>query len=318
MDYTTRVCLEGTIMRKFLVASGLLGAAGLIMFWLLTAPRTIAAGELPDGDADPVRGKYVFYTSGCASCHAAPGAKGDEKFKLGGGLGLKTPFGTFYAPNISPDKTHGIGGWSTAQFVNAVMRGVSPGGRHYYPAFPYLSYQRMKISDVVDLKAFIDTLPPVTSDAPPHNLPLLYRLRRGLGLWKLLFMDDAPFTPIPGASTQVNRGAYLTNGPGHCGECHTPRNLLGGPQTGWAFSGGPAPEGKGNIPNITPHKQGIGDWSSEDIVIALKTGLLPDYDTFGGSMVLVQENMANLTAADREAIAAYLKTIPPKPSRWKK
>ena len=305
-------------MRKFLIASCLLGVTGAAVFWLLTMPRTIAADDLPDHGGDLAKGEYIFHAAGCASCHAAPGAKGEDKLRLSGGLGLKSPFGTFVVPNISTDKTHGIGGWTTVQFVNAVMRGVSPDGRHYYPAFPYLSYQRMTLTDVLDLKAFIDTLPAVASDAPAHDLPVLLQFRRGLGLWKALFMDYAPFSPIPGAGPQVNRGAYLVNGPGHCGECHTPRNLLGGPDTEWAFSGGPAPEGKKFMPNITPHSQGIGDWSIRDITIALETGLLPDFETFGGVMTSVQENMAKLTAEDREAIAAYLKSLPSKPSRWKK
>ena len=193
-------------MRRFLVGLIVLAAIGAIVFWVLTGPQTIAASALPTAGGDVDKGKYVFFASGCASCHAAPGAKGEDKFKLGGGLALKTPFGTFYAPNISPDKEHGIGGWTTAEFVNAVMRGVSPGGDHYYPSFPYLSYQRMDVVDVVDLKAFMDTLPFVTNDAPSHDLPLPFQLRRGLGLWKLLFMDNAPFSPIPGASAQVNRG----------------------------------------------------------------------------------------------------------------
>ena len=304
-------------MRKLLIALCLLGALGLVAFWLLTAPQTIAAGNLPGDSGDPARGEYVFYASGCASCHAAPGAKGDDKLTLAGGLAFKTPFGTFYAPNISPDRDHGIGGWTTAQFVNAVMRGVSPAGSHYCPACPYLSYQRMTVADVVDLKAFMDTLPPSANDGPPHDLPLPFRLRRGLGLWKALFMDYASFAP-PGADAQVNRGAYLVTGPGHCGECHSPRNILGGPEAGWAFSGGPEPEGKSFFPNITPHEDGIGDWSAGDIAAALKTGILPDYDTFGGSMIPVQENMAKLTDEDRAAIAAYLKTLPPRPSRWKK
>jgi len=164
----------------------------------------------------------------------------------------------------------------------------------------------------------IDTLPAATNDAPAHDLPVLFRLRRGLGLWKALYMDYAPFTPIPGADSQVNRGAYLVTGPGHCGECHTPRDLLGGPDADWAFSGSPAPEEKDSVPNITPHEDGIGDWSVRDITIALELGLLPGFDTFGGVMIPVQENMAKLTAEDREAIAAYLKSLPPKPSRWKK
>jgi mono/diheme cytochrome c family protein len=198
------------------------------------------------------------------------------------------------------------------------MRGVAPDGSHYYPAFPYMSYQRMKLTDVIDLKAFIDTLPAVASDAPPHDLPLPFRLRRGLGLWKALFMDYAPFTPLPGGDEELNRGAYLVTGPGHCGECHTPRNLLGGPEAERAYSGGPEPDGEGTVPNITSHQNGIGGWSIKDITIALKTGLLPEFETFGGSMIAVQENMAELTDADREAIAVYLKSLPPKPSRWKK
>ena len=302
-------------MRKLLIASCLLGATGAFVFWLLTTPKTIAAEDLPDHAVDPVRGEYVFYISGCASCHAAPGAKGDDKLKLSGGLGLKSPFGTFVVPNISTDKTHGIGGWTPLQFVNAVMRGVSPEGSHYYPAFPYMSYQRMELTDVLDLKAFMDTLPAVAGDAPPHDLPLPFRLRRGLGLWKALYMDYAPFTPLPGADPQLNRGAYLVTGPGHCGECHTPRDRFGGPDTDWAFSGSPAPESKDDVPNITPHEDGIGDWSVEDIASALKTGILPDFDTFGGAMIPVQENLAELTDADRAAIAAYLKSLPPIPSR---
>jgi mono/diheme cytochrome c family protein len=305
-------------MRKLLIASGLCLAAGAAVFWLVTMPRIIAADALPDHRADPTRGRYIFHEAGCGSCHAVPGAKGEDKLLLSGGLALKTPFGIFHAPNISPDPAHGIGGWTDLEFVNAVMRGVSPDGRHYYPAFPYLSYQRMALTDVLDLKAFMDTLPVAATAAPGHDLSLPFRWRRGLGLWKFLFMDYQPFTPIPGADAQVNRGAYLVNGPGHCGECHTPRNLLGGPERDWAFAGAPDPEGKDPVPNITPHADGIAAWSARDIESALATGLLPEFETFGGAMILVQENMAELTAEDRAAIAAYLKSLPPKPSRWKK
>ncbi len=305
-------------MRKFLWALGILGVAGVLVFWFLTKPNTITSAQLPGVPGNQEKGSYIFYASGCASCHSAPGAKGEEKLKLGGGRSFKTPFGTFIAPNISTDRSHGIGGWSKVQFVNAVMRGVAPDNSHYYPAFPYMSYQRMKISDVVDLKAFMDTLPAVDTPSRPHELPLLFRLRRGLGLWKMLYMDYQPFSPLPGAGDQINRGAYLVTGPGHCGECHTPRNILGGPETDWAFSGGPEPDGKGTIPNITPHDQGIRSWSLDDIASALKTGFLPEYETFGGTMILVQESMAKLTGGDLAAIAAYLKSLPPKPSRWRK
>ena len=292
-----------------LLAVGLAAAAGL---WLLSAPMTVAAENLPEHQGDAARGEDVFYAAGCNSCHTAEGAEGDEKLLLGGGLALKTPFGTFYAPNISPSPD-GIGGWSDADFVNAVMRGVSPEGAHYYPAFPYLSYQRMTVEDVLDLKAFIDTLPPVAGEAPAHQLPLLFRLRRGIGIWKRRYMGEAPFMPDMTADPLLNRGAYLVTGPGHCGECHTPRDMLGGPIQARAFAGGAAPEGDKTVPNITPGPGGIGDWSTGDIETALRTGLLPDFETFGGAMVHVQENMAKLTDEDREAIALYLKALPPLP-----
>lgn len=282
--------------------------------WVATAPVTIAADELPGHAADAERGRYVFLVGGCANCHAAPDAEGEAEFLLGGGGALKTPFGVFYAPNISPHPD-GIGGWTELDFVNAMMRGVSPGGRHYYPAFPYFSYRRMAFQDVLDLKAFLDTLPPVEGSAPAHDLPLLFAIRRGIGVWKLLYMDDAPLLPDPAATRQLNRGAYLVNGPGHCGECHTPRDALGGPIAERAFAGGRAPEGDGTVPNITPHPDGIGDWSIDDLEAAFRTGFLPDFETFGGAMVDVQKNLARLTDEDREAIALYLNSLPPIPDQ---
>ncbi len=305
-------------MRKTLFAVGLLGIIGLLVFWVLTIPQVIGPKELPEQAGDRKKGRYNFYASGCASCHSAPGAKGDDKLKLAGGRSFKSPFGTFFAPNISTHKKQGIGGWTNIQFVNAVMRGVSADGTHLYPSFPYMSYQRMKISDVVDIKAFMDTLPASPKNSLPHDLPLPFRWRRGLGLWKLLFMNFQPFTPDPDVTDQVNRGAYLVNGPGHCSECHTTRNILGGPVTDLAFAGAPEPSGKGTIPNITPHKEGIGSWTQDEISTALKTGFLPEYETFGGSMIAVQENMSKLSNDDLAAIAAYLKSLPPKPTQPKK
>lgn len=305
-------------MKRILIALGLLGLAGFATFWLLTEPKTIAATSLSSVRGNLVKGEYIFFASGCASCHAAPDAKGKDKLELGGGRSFKTAFGTFFAPNISPDIKTGIGSWTPLQFVNAVMRGVSPDGAHYYPAFPFMSYQRMKLADVLDLKAFMDTLPVVAQVSKAHDLPLPFRLRRGLGLWKLLYMDYAPFVPLENVSDKINRGAYLVNGPGHCSECHTPRNIIGGPDTSRAFAGAPEPDGKGSVPNITPHKDGIGSWPEDEIAIALKTGLLPEFENFGGSMIAVQENMAKLSDEDLDAIAAYLKYIPAKASRKKK
>jgi mono/diheme cytochrome c family protein len=259
----------------------------------------------------------MFYAGGCSSCHAAPATdkcddrKTKEDLKLVGGRCLKTEFGTFYVPNITPDKESGIGGWSTDDFINAMTRGVSPKGYNYYPAFPYASYQHMTRSDLVDLKAFLDTLPAAPSKVPDHELQFPYNIRAGLSLWKALYLDGKTFEPDPSKSAQINRGAYLVEGPGHCGECHTPRGALGAMLQDSKLSGARNPEGRGATPNLTPHSTGLGDWSEKDIAYALETGLTPDGDALGGAMGKVQENLAKLTQEDREAIAAYLKSLPP-------
>lgn len=303
-------------MRKRLLTLVAGAAVASVASWILTEPATISARELPSHIPDVVNGKRMFHAGGCSSCHAAPGSQ--DRTRLAGGLALKTPFGTFYAPNVSPDPDSGIGGWTQLQFVNAVMRGVSPSGSHYYPVFPYTSYQRMTFEDVLDLKAYMDNLPAVKSQVPGHDLPLPFRLRRALGLWKLLYFDERQFTPNPTASAEINRGAYLVNGAGHCGECHTPRNLIGGPDKSRAFSGGPAPDGDGIVPNITPDPTGIGSWTIDDLVSAFEFGFTPSLDTLGGSMASVQRNLAELPSSDRLAIAAYLKSVPPVKSAPKK
>ena len=302
------------MVRKLIVAVIGIGIFAAVGLWLFTAPRALSAADVPPHTGDPVHGEQVFWAGGCASCHAAENAGGDERLLLGGGLALNTPFGTFRVPNISTDPTHGIGAWTTLDFVNAMKRGVAPGGVHLYPAFPYTSYQRMTFEDIIDLKAFLDTLPAVATPNQSHALSFPYNVRRGLGLWQLLYVDSRTFLPDAEASDQVNRGAYLVLGPGHCGECHTPRGFDGGLDWSRAFAGGPTPEGEGRIPNITPHTDGIGSWSETDIVAFLESGFTPDFDSAGRQMADVVKNMAMLPAEDRAAIAAYLKTIAPLPS----
>ena len=282
--------------------------------WFLTAADPLTAADLPRHEPDVANGERMFYAGGCTSCHAAPGARGEDKLHLAGGLGLTSPFGTFRVPNISPDPESGIGGWSDLDFVNAVMRGVSPDGGHYYPSFPYPSYARMRIEDVLDMKAFIDTLPAVRSTVAGHDLAFPYSIRRGVGVWKRLNMHPGPVVALAGADPEIARGQYLVEGPGHCGECHTPRDALGGARLQQWLAGAPNPEGRGTIPNITPHADGIARWSTGDIAYSLETGFKPDFDSFGGSMVAVQDNMAKLPAEDRAAIAAYLKAVPPLPN----
>jgi mono/diheme cytochrome c family protein len=305
------------MLRKLLLLVLVLITAGAGAFWLLTTPRTLAAGDLPAHDPDLANGEAMFWAGGCESCHAAQGATGAEVLKLGGGQALKTPFGTFRAPNISPDTNHGIGRWSVLDFVNAMKLGIAPGGRHLYPAFPYTSYQRMRIEDLLDLKAFLDTLPAVATPSLPHELPFPLTIRRGIGLWQLLYVNGKTFVPDPARSAELNRGAYLVEGPAHCGECHTPRNLIGGPDLARAYGGGPAPEGEGKIPNITPDATGLADWSKDDVATLLETGFKPDFDSVGGSMAAVVRNTAKLAPADRQAIAAYVLSLPPVDSQAK-
>jgi mono/diheme cytochrome c family protein len=229
--------------------------------------------------------------------------------RLGGGLALGSPFGTFYPPNISPDLADGIGRWSESDFIRAMKQGVSPAGTHYFPAFPYTSYRLAEIDDLRDLFAYLKTLPRVEGRSRDHDLPFPFNIRRNVGIWKRLFMDEGPFVPDRSRSAQWNRGAYLVNGFGHCAECHSPRNLLGGIIRGQRFAGGPNPDGEGWVPNIT--QKGLASWSEQDIADFLETGDMPEGDTASGAMRAVIKNLAQLSAEDRAAMAAYLKSLPP-------
>jgi mono/diheme cytochrome c family protein len=302
-------------MRRGVAALAALIVAGVAAFWVATMPRGLPASEIAAlGPGDPAKGETWFWAGGCAGCHAAAKAEGEERLKLGGGQALATPFGRFVVPNISNDPDDGIGKWSAGDLANAMLKGVTPGGQHLYPAFPYPSYARMKPADVADLRAYLATLPAVAGRQPGHELRFPFAFRRGIGLWKLAFLRSGPVVAVDGADPVVARGQYLVEGPGHCGECHTPRNFAGGLDLGRWLAGAPNPAGKGRVPNITPGEGGIGEWSAEDIAYFLETGFTPDYDSVGGSMVEVQANMAMLGGDDRAAIAAYLKAVPPQAS----
>jgi len=302
-------------MRRILYAGAALAVVAGAAGWLLTAASPLGASALSGlQPGDAARGESVFWAGGCTSCHAKPGTEGDAQLELGGGLELRSDFGTFVAPNISPHPTDGIGSWSELNFANAMMRGVAPDGSHYYPAFPYTSYARMSEQDVVDLFAFIKTLPSVEGKTKGHDLSFPFSVSRGIGLWKLRYFSSDPVVELPkDADPKVLRGQYLVEGPGHCGECHTPRDFGGGHDLSQWLAGAPSMEGNGRIPNITPSKDGIGDWSESDIAYYLESGFTPEFDSAGGEMAKVVRNMAKLTPEDREAIAAYLKAIPAKP-----
>jgi mono/diheme cytochrome c family protein len=301
-----------------LIAAGILVAA-LAVVWLLTLPATVPASALPAYTPNVDNGRTMFNAGGCASCHATPAGDPDkvDRTRLGGGLALKSPFGTFYVPNISPDPSDGIGEWSEANFVTALWKGTSPWGKNLFPAFPYTSYQNMALADMRDLFAYLKTLSPVTGRTRRHDLMFPFNLRRLVGVWKLLFLHDGTFAPDPSQSAQWNRGAYLVNGPGHCAECHSPRNFLGAIVESQRFAGGPSPDGKSFVPNITPvglqhwSKDDIA-WSQSDIASFLESGMDPSGDYAGDVMAEVIRNISLLDTADRAAIAAYIVSLPPR------
>lgn len=258
---------------------------------------------------DARRGEYVARLAGCHSCHTDPKRKDAP---LAGGVALTSPFGTFRAPNVTPDRETGIGGWSDADFVRAMTQGIAPDGRHYYPAFPYTSYTRMTERDLLDLKAYLDTVKPVRHAVPTHALRFPYNLRFALAAWKWVYFKPATYMPDPQQTGAWNRGAYLVTGPAHCGECHTARNFLGATIEQHALAGTKSgPDGK-RAPNITPHrKDGIGLWSADDMVEFLKTGKVPYGEDVGSPM---EEVIANSTShwnsADLKAVAEYLRSLP--------
>src|SRR6266700_131907 len=293
--------------RRIFLAALVAGAAALGVYWWLTATPIVLAVTAPAHKPDPANGLTTFNAGGCSSCHAVPGQP--DRLRLGGGLAVPSPFGTFYVPNISPDPVDVIGRWTEADFVSAVTRGISPTGFYYFPAFPYTSYRHAKVEDVRDLFAYLKTLGPVSGKVRDHDVPFPFNGRRNIGIWKLMFMDGKPLMPDAARSPSWNRGAYLANSLGHCAECHSPRNLLGGIITAQRFAGGPNPEGEGWVPNIT--EKGLREWSEKDIAYFLETGQTPDGDTAGGAMVRVIKNTSQLTPEDRAAIAEYFKSLPP-------
>jgi len=249
------------------------------------------------------RGEYVFDLGGCASCHT-------KDQSLAGGVELVTPFGTFYGPNISPDFQYGIGGWTDNEFIKAMREGVSPEGEHYYPAFPYTSYINMSKEDLIDLKAYLDAQDPVSESSLSHAVSFPFNQRRLLGLWKSINTTE-PWAPDPNQDANWNRGSYLANGPGHCTQCHTPRNLIGGLNSSTGMVGNEqGPEGENVPPLLDVNKLAFGNWSEEDIAFALEIGMTPEGDFLGGSMSHVLENTTGkMTAEDIQAISEYLYSL---------
>ena len=258
-------------------------------------------GPLPSG------GEYLLQISGCSHCHTV-----ENGAQLAGGRALETPFGTFYTPNISSHKTAGIGAWSADQFQRALHQGVAPDGSDYYPAFPYTSYTRMSDEDARALHAYILSLPASEQLNRDHELAWFLRWRLAAWAWKWLFFDAGEFQAHPEQSEQWNRGAYIAEAMGHCGECHTPRNLIGALNPDMAYAGNAEGPDDELVPNITPHEgTGIGDWSRKDMNLFLQFGELPDGEYTAGTMEPVIEGLQHLTSDDRDALIVYLRALPP-------
>jgi mono/diheme cytochrome c family protein len=283
----------------------------LLFCWKITeAVPAFRWGDSRLANGDVVRGKQVFDAGDCASCHARPGQS--DRLLLGGGLILPSQFGVFRVPNISPDPQDGIGAWSASDLANAMVAGVSPDHTHYYPAFPYTSYTGVSVNDIRDLFAYLKTLKPVAGKQPPHELPLIFRYRRMLGFWKLMFFRQGQSQAVENGDPVHDRGGYLVEVLGHCAECHSSRNLAGAIKPSARFAGGIDPEGTGFVPNITPQR--IGTWKEAELVNMLQTGQTPRHGRVGSSMADVVMNTAQLPPSDREAIARYVMALPARPT----
>jgi mono/diheme cytochrome c family protein len=260
--------------------------------------------------ADAVnRGQYLFTIAGCTNCHTS--AK-DAAAMVAGGDALKTPFGTFYGPNITPDPATGIGTWSLADFKRAMRRGQRPDGSLYFPVFPYTSYSAMSDQDLDHLWRYLQTLPAVNKPSTAHQIRWPFGWRGSMRFWNWLYLPAA--VEHPGAdvtATAVERGQYIADHLAHCGECHTPRTILGGRDLDRYWAGGVV-EGD-DVPNITAdNEHGIGEWSTDDLTMLLSIGMLPDGDFVGGSMGHVVDGTSALTAADQAALISYIRTVPAK------
>ncbi|SRR5579875_369483 len=281
--------------------------------WLAALAVILGAVAAPSAqagdDAAIARGAYVFAAAGCAACHTDVENHGAP---LAGGRALETPFGTFYTPNITPDPTDGIGGWSLDDFRRAVRDGIGRNGEYLYPVFPFASYSGMSDKDIADLYTYLMMQKPVAAPNKPNRIKFPFEFRPLLLVWRMLYFDPGPLAPVAGKSREWNRGRYLAEAVVHCQECHTPRNVLGALERAHAYAGDPqGPDGL-RAPNITPDNDtGIGQWSLADIATVLKTGETPDSDAVGHQMGEVVKGTALLTDSDREAIAVYIKSLPP-------
>jgi mono/diheme cytochrome c family protein len=268
------------------------------------------AAEPLQGDAQ--KGAYLAKAGGCVACHTE---EREGAVAYAGGRALRTPFGTFYGPNITADRDTGIGRWTVTDFIEAMRHGRRPDGANYFPAFPYTSFTHMTDADLGDLWAYLRTLPPVRRANQSHELRFPFGWRFAVGIWKRLYFTPGPLTDAPGVPPAVNRGAYLVRAVSHCGECHTPRNFAGGPARARELAGGKGADGK-RVPNLTPTR--LKSWSDDELREFFLTGVMPDGDAANKTMdEVIRNTTSRLTPADRDAMIAYLRTLAPLPDEPK-
>ncbi|HWY65541.1 MAG TPA: cytochrome c [Rhizomicrobium sp.] len=312
-------------MRRILIALVVIALVALgAVGWIVLGPGPLdfaGGGRVPLGEfkgSDPTgvpaglrqaglveRGEYLTRAADCEACHTV---KGGEPFT--GGLAFNLPFGTLYSPNITPDKETGIGNWSDADFLNALHKGVAPDGMRLYPAFPYAAYTMISDADGLAIKAFLFSLPARHVTTPVNTLAFPFNQRWLMAFWSAFFNSDRRFEPTQSQSPQWNRGAYLAEALAHCGDCHTPRNLMQALDNRKKFSGAVAAGWKAY--NITQDKQsGIGGWNDDALAGFLSTGHATGYGTASGPMgEAVDKSLMHLAPEDIKALVAYLRTIP--------
>jgi mono/diheme cytochrome c family protein len=285
-------------------------SALLILFAAPLLAGVCRAAEQPGQPADPAvieRGKYLAIAADCAACHTTPGGK-----SFAGGLPISTPLGTIYSTNITPSAEFGIGRYTEEEFSRALRSGIRRDGAHLYPAMPYTSYAKFTDEDARALYAyFTRAVQAVDARAPETALPFPMNIRLSMMVWNFLFLDAHVFAPNPQQSAEWNRGAYLVQGAAHCSTCHTPRGFLMQEEASRALSG--AQVGPWYAPNITSDAgSGIGSWTREELAAFLRTGRLPGKAQAAGSMgEAVEHSFQHLSAADLDAIATYMKSVPP-------
>lgn len=287
---------------RYVLGLGLVGLVVVVAGYVLVLPqlgRSVEPVDVSGLTGDPARGAYLAVAAGCLTCHTDYKKKGQL---LAGGPAIETPFGAFYGPNITPDTEHGIGGWTAEQFSTALTAGRAPDGAHYFPSFPYTSYAAMKARDIVDIKSYLDTVPPVAEASRPHDLSWPFSDRVALGAWKHLNFN-------PARNVDVSRGAYLVNVLGHCGECHTQRDLLGG-KVGLPLAGNTNGPGGTTVPGLRRLTTDGAPWTADNITLSLELGMKPNGDFLGDTMAeVVEHSTGKLRGKDRAAMAMYLLSL---------